>query len=80
MITTETPETYTLTANDRCDSDCTAQAYIQVTGVSGDLTFCVHHYEKIMSSPTGYEKMIKFGFEFLDERSRLVENRLQGEN
>jgi hypothetical protein len=33
-----------LAVSDRCDS-CGAQAYVQVTGVSGDLMFCGHHYE-----------------------------------
>lgn len=71
---------YTLTANDRCDSGCSAQAYVKVTGVSGDLLFCVHHYEKIMSTDAGREKMTAFAFSTTDERERLIENRLIGEN
>lgn len=66
-----------LTAQDRCDSGCTAQAYVKVTGVTGDLFFCSHHYDAIMNSSSGYEAMMKFGFEFLDERERLIENRLK---
>jgi hypothetical protein len=70
-------EEWVLTANDRCDS-CGAQAYVQVTGVTGDLVFCNHHYNKIMDSSTGYEKMMNFAYNILDERERLVENRLIG--
>jgi hypothetical protein len=72
----ETAE-WVLTANDRCDS-CGAQAYVQVTGVTGDLVFCNHHYNKIMDSPEGYQKMMSFAYTILDERERLVENRLVG--
>lgn len=67
---------WVLTANDRCDS-CGAQGYVQVTGVTGDLVFCNHHYNKIMDTPTGYEKMMKFAYLFVDERDRLTENRLK---
>jgi hypothetical protein len=73
----ETAE-WTLTALDRCDS-CNAQAYIQVTGVTGDLFFCGHHYEKIVGNAVGYDKMMKFAFKVVDERERLVENRLKGD-
>lgn len=61
---------YVLTANDRCDS-CSAQAYVQVTGVTGDLLFCGHHYNKIMDNPIGYDKMMKFMYKVVDERHRL---------
>jgi hypothetical protein len=71
----ETAE-WALTALDRCDS-CNAQAYVQVTGVTGDLFFCGHHYEKIVNNAVGYDKMMKFAFKVVDERERLVENRLQ---
>ena len=60
----------TLTANDRCDS-CDAQAYVQVSGVTGDLLFCSHHYNKIMDNAVGYDKMMKFMYKVLDERYRL---------
>ena len=69
-----------LKVSDRCDADCSAQAYVRVTGVTGDLLFCSHHYNKIMDSPTGYEKMMAFAYEIQDERDRLIENRLVGEN
>jgi hypothetical protein len=61
---------YILTANDRCDS-CSAQAYVQVTGVTGELLFCSHHYNKIMDNAVGYDKMMKFMYKVVDERHRL---------
>lgn len=80
MIQTASKEqTWVLSALDRCDS-CGAQAYIQVKGMSGDLLFCVHHYDAIMSSAKGYERMMSFMLEVIDERDRLIENRLVGEN
>ena len=36
---------YVLKAIDRCDS-CGAQAYVMVKGVTGELLFCSHHYNK----------------------------------
>ena len=67
-----------LTSEDRCDSEaCTAQAYVQVTGVTGDLLFCAHHYNNIMDNAVGYDKMMKFAYQILDERERLEENRLK---
>lgn len=70
---------WVLTANDRCDAaSCGAQAYVKATGVTGELLFCGHHYEKIVNDSDGYEKMMKFSYSIVDERERLVENRLQG--
>jgi hypothetical protein len=45
--------------------------------LDGDLLFCAHHYEKIMSNPSGYKKMMAFAIEIVDEREKLVENRLK---
>lgn len=70
---------WVLTTLDRCDS-CGAQAYVHVTGVTGDLFFCGHHYEKIVNNAVGYDKMMKFAFKVVDERERLVENRLKGDD
>lgn len=70
---------WTLTSAERCDS-CGAQAYVHVTGVTGDLLFCGHHYEKIVNNAVGYDKMMKFAFKVVDERERLIENRLQGDD
>jgi hypothetical protein len=66
-----------LNANDRCDSGCNAQAYILAKGLDGDLLFCAHHYEEIMANAVGYDKMMKFAIEVVDERERLIENRLK---
>ena len=71
----ETKE-WTLKVVDRCDS-CNAQAYVNVKGVSGELFFCGHHYENIVNNAVGYDKMMKFAFEIIDERERLIENRLK---
>jgi hypothetical protein len=69
--TTERPQVKTkekvLNASDRCDS-CGAQAYVKVTGVSGELTFCSHHYTKIMSDDYSRQAMEKFAYETVDER------------
>lgn len=79
MLETEVERVWTLTANDRCDR-CTAQAYIAVKGISGELMFCSHHYNKIMDNAVGYDAMMKFAIQIIDERDRLVENRLQGKS
>jgi hypothetical protein len=77
MIVEAEKKQWMLNANDRCDHGCNAQAYVYVKGLDGDLLFCAHHYEKIMSSPSGYQKMIAFAIEIVDEREKLVENRLK---
>lgn len=69
----------TLNVIDRCDS-CGSQAYVLVRGVSGELMFCAHDYNKIMSSEVGKAKLESFAFETIDERDKLEENRLVGEN
>lgn len=75
----ETAE-WVLTANDRCDaSNCGAQAYVRAIGVTGELLFCNHHYEIIVNDTSGYEKMINFAFNIIDERDRLISNRLKEE-
>jgi hypothetical protein len=64
-----------LTLNDRCDS-CGAAAYVRVKGVTGELYFCGHHFNKFENT----DKMKAFAFEVLDERSYLLgENRAKGE-
>ena len=70
----ETKE-WVLTAIDRCDSkDCAAQAYVLVKGVAGELMFCSHHFNKADG-----ERLRAFAFEVIDERERLIENRLKDE-
>jgi hypothetical protein len=60
-----------LKATDRCDS-CAAEALIRVTGISGDLSFCGHHYNKIMDNTEGYKKMMSFAITIIDEREKLA--------
>ena len=70
-----------LTANDRCDAkECGAQAYVKATGVTGELLFCNHHYENVVNNAVGYDRMMKFAFKIDDERAKLIENRLQGDD
>lgn len=61
---------WVLSANDRCDK-CSAQAYVKVIGVVGELLFCAHHYNGIMDNAVGYDKMMKFAYQIVDERNRL---------
>lgn len=72
-------EEYQLSPKDRCDS-CGAEALVQVTGLNGDLMFCGHHYNKIMSIPDGRTSMMKFAITIRDEREKLIENRAKGES
>lgn len=62
---------YELTAFDRCDR-CDAQAWVKASGVNGELLFCGHHYNKAES------KIKEWAFKIIDERERLVENKLKG--
>ncbi len=72
---------WVLTANDRCDAaDCGAQAYVKATGVTGELLFCGHHYENVVNNAVGYDKMMKFAFNIIDERERLVVNKSKGDD
>jgi hypothetical protein len=77
MITEEeVVKEWILKQSDRCDS-CAAEALVRVTGLSGDLMFCGHHYNKIMDNPEGYKKMMSFALTVLDERDKLVQNKLK---
>jgi hypothetical protein len=58
-----------LTVQDRCDT-CGARALVLVKGVSGSLMFCGHHYNKIMDNAVGYDKMMKFAYEIIDNREK----------
>jgi hypothetical protein len=71
-------EEWTLTALDRCDAFCSAQAYVKAVGVNGELLFCSHHYNKIVDNAVGYANLEKFAYQIIDERDRLIENRLVG--
>lgn len=68
MITKE--KTRTLNALDRCDS-CGAQAYVWIKGDSGELLFCSHHYNKIVDNAVGYEKLMGFMKQIIDNRELL---------
>jgi hypothetical protein len=70
MTVEQEEQLWILDATDRCDS-CTAQAYVKVMGLVGELLFCSHHYNKIMDNAVGYDKMIKFMVEVIDEREKL---------
>jgi hypothetical protein len=59
-----------LKATDRCDS-CAAEALVKVTGISGDLMFCGHHYNKIMDNAETYKKMMDFMISVVDEREKI---------
>jgi hypothetical protein len=77
--TTVKEKQWTLSPLDRCDT-CSAEALVQVTGISGDLMFCGHHYNKIMDNSKGYKKMMAFAITILDERDKLIENKSKGED
>jgi 5-bromo-4-chloroindolyl phosphate hydrolysis protein len=78
MIKEEEKKVWTLSPKDRCDS-CNAEALVQVKGVTGELLFCGHHYNKIMNDPTGYTKMMNFMYEVIDERDKLIEDKSKEE-
>lgn len=71
------PKQWTLNAKDRCDK-CLAQALVKIKGVSGELMFCNHHYEKIMNNSESHSKMMSFMLEVIDEREKLIENKAIG--
>jgi len=56
-----------LTKSDRCDADCPAQAYVLVVGLEGELMFCAHHYNKIMSNEKGKAAMESFAIETIKQ-------------
>ena len=74
----EKQKTWTLGATDRCDS-CAAEALVSISGISGQLLFCGHHYNKIMNDATGYKKIMAFAITILDERDKLIENKAKEE-
>lgn len=81
MIIHKDQEEFLLTAKDRCDyGGCSGQAYVIAQGVAGELMFCAHHYNSIANNAVGYAALEKFAYRVVDERERLIENRLVGEN
>jgi hypothetical protein len=71
---TKQQEIKSLSGNDRCDQ-CDSQAYVSVTGISGDLLFCGHHFTKIEKNPEGYEKLKSFAYVINDEREKISDKR-----
>jgi hypothetical protein len=67
-------QVWLLDATDRCDR-CAAQAYVKVIGHSGELFFCSHHYNKVVDNAVGYDKIMKFMVEIIDERKRLEDGK-----
>ena len=64
-------EEFILGPSNRCDS-CAAEALVLVKGVTGELLFCGHHYAK------NEEALKDFAYEIIDERKKLIENKLIG--
>lgn len=71
MTKTKEKINYTLTSSDRCDR-CSAQAYVKAIGVNGELLFCGHHFSKVEAN------ISEWAFNIVDEREKLVENKLKG--
>ena len=67
-------EIRSLTANDRCDQ-CGSQAYVLVVGMTGELTFCAHHFAKIEKNKEAYHKLQSFSYIFSDQRDKLSTKR-----
>jgi hypothetical protein len=79
MIKDEVQQEWELSPHDRCDR-CSAEALVRVTGISGELLFCGHHYNKVMDNAEGYKKMMSFALTVLDERDKLIENKAKGKD
>lgn len=62
---------YILGPKDRCDS-CQAEALVWVNGVTGELLFCGHHFNKHEA------KLREYAFEIVDEREKLLQNKAIG--
>jgi hypothetical protein len=60
----EVPD-YVLTAEDRCDA-CRAQAYVYVVLESGELLFCLHHWNENKGV------LEKSATEVVDESAKLL--------
>jgi hypothetical protein len=71
MVKDEVVQEWQLSPHDRCDR-CSAEALVKVTGISGELLFCGHHYNKVMDNAEGYKRMMSFAITILDEREKLA--------
>jgi ribosomal protein L37E len=65
---TKKQEEKVLKIADRCDR-CGAQAFVLATGVSGDLYFCGHHYNKYEYSITQWAYKIVNELDTINEKS-----------
>ena len=63
-------EVRNLTAHDRCDQ-CGSQAYVLVVGLSGELTFCAHHFTKVDKNAEAYHKLQSFAYVISDQRDKV---------
>lgn len=55
-----------LSKNDRCDaSKCPAEAYVLVSFITGELTFCGHHYSQYETT------MFDLAVDIIDEREHI---------
>jgi hypothetical protein len=70
----ENKEIKNISVHDRCDQ-CDSQAYVSVTGISGELFFCGHHFTKIEKNPDANEKLQAFAYVVNDERDKLSDKR-----
>lgn len=59
---------YQLSKSDRCDADCPAQAHVLVAGLEGELMFCAHHYNDIMSNESSRIAMEAFAIETFKQK------------
>ena len=75
----EVKQEWLLSPIDRCDS-CAAEALVRVTGLNGELSFCGHHYNKIINNSEGYAKMMSFMITIIDERDKIVEDKAKGKD
>lgn len=71
MIKDKVKPDWKLSPHDRCDR-CSSEALVKVTGLTGELLFCGHHYNKIMNNVKGYQRIMSFAITVLDEREKLV--------
>lgn len=74
-LTAEPTETqpYVFTAHDRCDG-CSAQAYVRVTLLTGELLFCGHH------AYVNREALAKVAITIEGNTDHLATNRAVGED
>jgi len=67
-----TEKNWKISGLDRCDL-CLSQAFIKAEGKNGSLYFCGHHYNKVISKPSGYANLMLFAHNIVDEREKLKE-------